>query len=117
MNTVTKLYRVAESSSLVLRLTVGHGQPAVTDVSLENKELVRRAEGNLELPIPGSGAELKGKKLLCTTIVTDIRKETDQTSVTYELLGGQSVFRHSLEETSTGDGSVVFFTATFILHG
>ncbi|MFH1861807.1 MAG: hypothetical protein ABH878_03245, partial [bacterium] len=61
----------------------------------------------------GKGSNLIGKVLNCTTTVTDIVPETNDTSITYELTGGIDPFRQTLQTTAPRAGGVIFYTAQF----
>lgn len=113
MNTsLSKLYRVGKGDKVTLKITIGYAQVGTTTVNLGSNKLVSDQKNTFELPI-GSGEDLNGKTLYCSTIVADIQKETNQTSVTYELTGGPQGFKQTLQESVENEGAVVFYTATF----
>ena len=117
MNTVlSKFYRIRAEDTVKLKITIGHGQTGVTSVNLGKERIVTGHQNTLELTIPGRGTNLSGKKLFCTTTVADVRTETNETSVTYELLGGITSFRQAMQETVENEGDVVFYTATFLFY-
>lgn len=115
-NSLTKLYQVPNSDQEVkLAVRIGHAQLGMTTVSLGTRQLASNHRGTLEVTV-GKGADLNGAQLFCVTTVTDVRTETNQTSVTYELQGGTHTFQETLQETVSNEGDVVFYTAVFHFH-
>lgn len=110
---LSKFYRVRNEDTVTLKITIGHGQVGTTSVNLAGKDLVSGHKNSLNLPIPDPGKELNGKTLFCSTIVADVRTETSETSVTYELKGGVNPFKQMLQESVDSEGDVVFYAATF----
>lgn len=110
---LSKFCRVRSEDTVTLKITIGHGQVGTTSVNLAEKELVSGHKNTLELTIPSTGEGLNGKTLYCSTIVADIRTETNETSITYELTGGVKPFKQALQESVDSHGDVVFYTATF----
>ena len=111
---LSKFYQVREEDTVTLKVTIGHAQHAVTAVYLGKDQIVPGHRNSLELSIPGSGRELNGKTLYCTTVVADVRTETNETSVTFELIGGVKPFKQTLQESVQSEGEVVFYAATFL---
>lgn len=114
---LSKFYRVRDEDSVTLKITIGHGQVGITSVNLGKERIESDHQNTLELKIPGKGKDLKSKKLFCSTIVADVRTETNATSVTYELIGGVKPFKQTLQETVESEGDVVFYVATFLFYG
>lgn len=106
-------YAVADGP-MRLSVLVGERQFGSSMVFL-NDELI--ANGIIdELPV-GNGKKLDGSALVVYTLVTDVRDNTDDMSVTWILNGGA----HRLSATKTGSASKKFgsqmFKAVFHLMG
>lgn len=109
--TLTAAYPVA-TGPVTLRVMVGEGQLGSSLVTLGKTELASGAIAFLSL---GSGALLRGKTLRVTTMVTDVQRMTNRTSVTYVLQGGPSDREYRLEQPVADQGDSVDYTATFRL--
>lgn len=114
---LSKFYQVRDEDSVTFKITIGHGQVGITSVNLGKERIKSDYQNTLELTIPEKGKDLKGKKLFCSTIVADVRTETNETSVTYELTGGAKPFKQTLQESVESEGDVVFYVATFLFYG
>jgi hypothetical protein len=114
---LSKFYRVRDDDTGRLKIIIGHGQIGKTSVSLDRNDLAVNEQGTVDLTIPGSGRDLKGRTLFCSTIVADVRTETNKTSVIYELTGGVANFEETLQESVDTEGGVMFYTATFRFYG
>ncbi len=113
--TVTKAYQLKKDGThLKLAVTIGDAQKGVTSVTIGTKSLVSNQEGEISIDI-GADNDVAGQTLYCSTTVTDIRSETKQTDVTYQLTGGVSNFQQTLNESVANLGDVVFYGATFFL--
>ncbi len=113
---LSKFYKVRGDDTVTLKINIGHAQVGTTTVNLGLQQLVSGHKDSLSLTLPGTGTDLDGKTLFCSTIVADVRSETNQTSVTYEITGGVSDFKQTLQESVTSNGDVIFYTATFRFH-
>ncbi len=110
---LSKFYRIRNTDLIKLSITIGNGQVGTTYVHLGADQVVAGQKNTFNITLPGTGQELNGKTLYCTTVVADIQTITNETSVTYELTGGVVSFKQTLQETVAGDGDVVFYTAAF----
>jgi len=111
---ITKIYRVIDGDDHVyLTINIGHAQPGVTSIFLAGKELKSGIKSDIDKLDLGPGKELKSKTLYCTTTVTDIRPETNQTSVKYELTGGLKKFENKYSESVDNDGETISYMASF----
>jgi hypothetical protein len=89
-----------------LTVIVGERQFGSSMVFLDDELM---ANGDIdELPI-GNGGKLNGRTLVVYTLVTDIRDNTDEMSVTWILTGGG----HKLNETETGAPAKKFGSQMF----
>jgi hypothetical protein len=116
-----KFYDVIRDRGVTLRITVGHAQVGATQASINQRPLVSeditkdriKAAGRSEWVLPlGAGAVLDGQLLVATTVVADVRAETDETQVNYELTGGVQDFKFSLQESVDQPGGIVVYTLT-----
>jgi GTP cyclohydrolase III len=114
--TLSKFYQVRDEEKVKLKITIGYGQIGTTSVNLGKNKIISDHENTLEETTLGSGKELVSKKLFCSTIVADVRTETNETSVTYELIGGVKPFKQTLQESVESEGDVVFYIATFLFY-
>jgi len=113
--TLTKAYQLKKDGTpLTFTVTIGDAQKGVTSVTLGTSSLVSNQEGDVSLNI-GADNNVAGQTLYCSTTVADIRSETKQTDVTYQLTGGVSDFQQTLNESVANLGDVVFYGATFFL--
>jgi len=67
------------------------------------------ANGEIEDVSLGDGDKLEGKTLVVYTLVTDIRSDSDDMSVTWILIGGG----HRLTATETGEAAKKFGSQMF----
>ncbi|MGE5811696.1 MAG: hypothetical protein ACM339_09355 [Ignavibacteria bacterium] len=112
-NSLTKAYQLhKDDTELKLTIAIGEGQLGVTSVNLENDLIVNNETGTVE-KIIGKCIELIGKSLYCSSTVTDIRTETNKTSITYRLEGGINFYENTLQETVNNEGDVVRYNASF----
>jgi hypothetical protein len=89
-----------------LTVVVGERQFGSSMVFLDDDMI---ANGVIEeLPL-GNGGKIEGKTLTVYTLVTDIRSNTDEMSVTWLFTGGA----HRLSETETGSASKKFGSQMF----
>jgi hypothetical protein len=113
MSTVlSKFFRVRPEDQIFLKITIGHAQIGTTMVSLAGEQLASDQRDSFKIALPKDGKELAGKSLFCSTIVTDVRSETNQTSVTYELIGGENPWKQTLSETVESENDSIFYVAT-----
>ncbi|HVO72510.1 MAG TPA: hypothetical protein VMT35_00690 [Ignavibacteriaceae bacterium] len=110
---MTKTYQLRkDEGEIKLTIIIGEAQLGVTSVSLENDLIVNNETGKIEKVI-GRGNALIGKSLFCGSTVTDVRTETNKTSITYRLEGGVSTYENTLQETVNTEGAVIRYNATF----
>jgi hypothetical protein len=109
--TLTKVYRVRKNDVVILRISIGFAQVGVTTVFLDNEMLAENRRNSFEVKLNKPGESLGGKTLMCSTIVTDVRRETNETSVTYELIGGVIAQKHTLQDSVESEGDVIIYVA------
>jgi hypothetical protein len=111
---LVKNYGLIGNGSVVkIKIDIGFGQLGVTKINLGDNTIVDNTQGSFE-KVVGIDTELKGKKLFCVTTVTDVRNETNNTSVDYLLTGGIKAYSNSLQESVNSQGEVLFYTSMFI---
>jgi uncharacterized protein with LGFP repeats len=112
-NTLSKAYQVPkDETEIKLTVSIGEAQLGVTSVNLENDLIVNNQVGTVRIII-GRAETLAGKSLYCSSTVTDVRTETNRTSITYMLEGGPNVYENTLQETVNNEGDVVRYNASF----
>jgi hypothetical protein len=79
-------HEVRDSVPVFLTILIGEGQMGFSTVFLDQEKQAARREVR-RLPL-GDGAEARGKVLVVSTTVVDIRGEHDRTSVTVQLSDG-----------------------------
>lgn len=115
-----KLYRVKKSKAPIeVGVRVLHSQVGATAVRIGTRTpLNDDADGDPDRWksewrfSPGTGQEVAGKLLFITTAVTDVRKETDKTGVSYQFAGGVDSFNCTLEAAVDEAGGVVIYQLT-----
>ena len=110
--TLYKTYNIPKDCTITLTVTIGYGQKGDTQVYLDGKTLCQYTD-TFTHNIPNKGSELDNKILFCSTIVADIQKGTNETSVIYELSGGVNTYKQILQESVDSDGDVKFYVAYF----
>ncbi|MDQ1327868.1 MAG: hypothetical protein QG641_1152 [Candidatus Poribacteria bacterium] len=110
--TLYKTYNIPKDCIITLTVTIGNGQRSNTQVYLDGKTLCQYTD-SFEHDIPNKDSELDNKILFCSTIVADIQKGTNETSVTYELSDGVNTYRQILRESVDFEGDVKFYVAYF----
>ncbi len=109
--TQSVFYRLGDLAATVhLRLVIGQAQKGATVVQIGGVMLASSNQDVVEVEL-GTGAELRGKKVFCTTVVTDINPQTNLTSVTWEISGGLAAFTRTCTETLDHDGDSVLYVA------
>ena len=110
---ISKSYSVRKDSQVTLKLTIGNGQKATTTITLDSVEIVKDEKNSFEFVLHELGEKLKGKVLYCVTMVSDFVPETNETSVTYEMTGGRSDFKITLNESVDMEAGKVHYVASF----
>ncbi len=111
--TITRLYQVKANQNVNLKISIGFRQLGVTNVYLEGDKIVDGKQGKVEKDL-GEGSALRGKMLRCSTMVQDVRGETNKTSVGYELTGGNRPYDEKSQKVVSKNGEVVWYSALFI---
>jgi hypothetical protein len=110
--TLSKFIKVHPGEQLYLKITIGNGQTGVSSVNLSGLQLVSEQKDTFKIALPVDAPGLAGKCLYCSTIVTDIRPETNNTSVVYELYGNETSWKQTLGETVQAENDSLFYVAT-----
>jgi hypothetical protein len=112
--TKTEFYKVKPNTPITLSVTIGDAQVGGTAVTWKGG-LVGSGGEVSNLPIGGSGQDLRNTILDCTTTVMDVNPDTNSTDVTYTLKGGQAdqQFPYSAEVSVAGGRAI--YAVTFRL--
>lgn len=98
--------------NVTLTVFIGDGQIGGSSVRLDGQLI--GDPGEIKDLLIGKGRALVGKKLLVKTLVSDDSDDTDWTSVTYTLTGGDPntpiTARHKVETSGNG----VIYRTTFV---
>ncbi|HEX6574136.1 MAG TPA: hypothetical protein VF042_04125 [Gemmatimonadaceae bacterium] len=97
---------VVSDGPIRLTVVVGERQFGSSLVFVNDDEIANGGIADLSL---GDGEKLEGKTLTVYTIVTDVRTDTDDMSVTWILIGGG----HRLTSTATGAPAKKFGSQMF----
>jgi hypothetical protein len=104
---INKSFPTTPGQRIAFKVQVGDGQIGSSLVTLPDRQPIRRRDC-FELDL-GLGENLAGKKLLCTTVVTDIRDETDSTSVEMEVTDGLISVSDQRSEDAAEPGGMVSY--------
>lgn len=108
MPTRLEKYLIQDDSPVTLNALVGNAQLGSVSVHLANALL---AHGPVIQSLPlGSGNALKGKRLVISSIVLDVRPETDSTSLTVSLSGAGGTESWLDSEKAAPGGVVSYIT-------
>jgi hypothetical protein len=111
--TATRLYKIGNNAPIYLTVTIGDNQVGGTSVIFDGQS-IGPANGTIDkLQIGSSGDNLQFKLLLCTTNIKDINTETNQTSVTYTLTGGEEPQDFPFTIDTTQNGGLAMYSITF----
>lgn len=94
--------------NVTLKVHIGDGQMASSVVRLQGGS-PETHENSFQKDL-GPGSDLAGKRLLCSTLVTDVRDETDRTSVRVVVTDGATTVDESREEVAGDVGVVTYAT-------
>jgi len=114
VNSINQDYKVIDSNDITLSLVIGEEQAGWFAVFLDGEFLVdgKTKIQNFSL---GNGSDIKSKTLLIRATVLDINPDTNRTSVTYSLSGGESNLTITAEMTVDNDNDPAFYSAEFKL--
>jgi hypothetical protein len=100
-----------KDSDVSLRVTIGEAQAGATSVFLGRDQMA----GGPQAWALGAGTALRGKILVVSTVVVDVRPETDRTSVTLQLKNGDSESSWTDTENAPTGGAVPYlFVVSFV---
>ena len=111
--TTNETYSVG-TADVFLSLAIGEGQFGTSDVTIGATNVLRSSGSIGRLRI-GSGANVKGKTLKVTSVVSDVSTMTDKMSVTYQLSGGEASKAITARGKVNRAGAMLIFDATFAL--
>lgn len=86
--TASEIYRVKDGFHLALDIVVGEGQPGGSSV-IWLTEILDFPPKSWPYVLATDGGTVRTKTLHCTTRVRDVNPNSNRTSVTYKLSGGE----------------------------
>lgn len=105
-NIVTEIKITAPNEDCKLTVTFGDGQKGHSSLKTINGKYITGKVENLNI---GHGEQLKGKKMLISSIVTDVNPHTNWMSVTY-FINGSAI--KSLQHHIESDNGSLYCTTT-----
>lgn len=111
-HTISQSYQVKESEDITLSIIAGEEQAGWFAVFLDGKFLTHEKTKLTNYSL-GKGSTIKSKTLTITTTVIDINPNTNRTSVTYFLNGGNSNLEITSEITVNHDNNPAYYDAKF----
>jgi len=108
----TALYAVQQNSPVQLAIEIGDEQVGGTSILWQGQ--IREIPGNGGDRFGSKGEDLRHQILHCVTTVRDINKQTNRTSVTYTLSGGQATQRFPYTVEVPKEGEYAQYTIDFI---
>lgn len=99
-----------DAAVVKLRIVIGQAQKGATSVHRGGTLIVSTNDDVVDVDL-GTGAAVRGQKFYCATVVTDVNPQTNLTSVTWELTGGDRIFAKACTETLDHDGDSVLYVA------
>jgi hypothetical protein len=93
--------------------TGAEGQGSLTTIKINRKTIVRDIAGSMTEPLLiGKSNDLRGSILRVKTIISDLSKKTDDTSIRINITGGVQDYINKVEKTVGAEGESVLYTAT-----
>ena len=108
----TQVYRVGNSTSVTLQVSYGDGQPGGTS-TVWNGGIVDVPPGQA-VTFHRGGAPLGGTILFCKSNVLDESRDTNRTSVTYHLSGGEAYQDFPYAQTVPNQGDLAEYAVNFV---
>ena len=111
--TLDTVYLIDGSNrEVTLEIIIGApGQTAVTDIILQDNNIVKGKKGSIkEFPL-GTNKALNGKKIFITTVVTDTARDTNNTEEIIRLRGGLMFIEYKLFKIVKEEGDSAIFTS------
>lgn len=106
---LNKFYIVKPDKPVEFQVEIGFGQRAESSVYLNDKKIGDVWRDSFSLVVSKTGKDIKRQILHCTTMVTDERVETNETSVTFHLKGGRKEIKETLQSAVEKQGDVKFY--------
>ncbi len=109
----TKFYTVRPNRQIFLEVEIGDGQVGGTAMQLNGATIPTNPIG--ETPIGAPGQDLRRSILQVVTTVKDQNTQTNRTSVSHQLRGGESDMTFPFEVSVKADGGVARYFITYVL--
>jgi len=105
-------YQVKATSQVTVTVDIGSFQAGGTSYSWRGQRVLGQPNFT-DHPVNGPGQPISGTTMHCLTKVTDMRDDTNQTSVTYTLKGGvrERSYPYGIEAPEDG---MVNYQVTFV---
>lgn len=110
MPVLAKTLRIKAGRKVELKIEIGHAQIATSIVTVGNKERIEKRRDSFSLDL---GAGLPDKTVTCSTMVQDVRQETNHTSVTYTVSNAGTEFCETLDGEARSEGDIVSYVVRF----
>ena len=108
MPTATATYAVSDNDQVVVDVLVGDAQPGGSTVFLGTVQLITGGVTLTNVPI-GKGSDIRGKKLVVATEVTDKSPDTDRTSTQITVKGGAAPKTIGQAQVAAKKGEIVSY--------
>ena len=105
---INSRFDVTPGKRVTLRIDIGNGQIASSIINIPGRQPTRRRD-SFELDL-GEGESLRGKKVICSTIVTDVMPSTNRTSLRARVDDGVTSVDESRNEEAEENGVVTYAT-------
>lgn len=107
-----EFYKVKPRTPVTLSIIIGDDQVGGSEVIWKDRSL---ASGRVDgLTVGQAGDELRGTELECTTTVRDVNPATNNTSVTYRLVGGEPSPQEFLKHAVSQPGGRAVYAMSFL---
>ncbi|MGH7341278.1 MAG: hypothetical protein ACREKH_12385 [Candidatus Rokuibacteriota bacterium] len=104
---IDKFFATTTGKNVQLGVVIGQAQLAASVIKVPGREPIRRDDSfTLDL---GPGEQLAGKMLVCSTLVTDRRDETNDTSISMKVSDGVTALEASRQEAAKRNGGSVTY--------
>ena len=107
-------YVVRQHTPIRLKVRIGDRQAGGTAVTLDGSPVSLDSAGEGLIGRPGQN--LRGSVLVCLTVVKDVNPDTNNTSVTHQLVGGEVDKEFSYAASVPADGATEIYMITYFMN-
>ncbi|GAA4316996.1 hypothetical protein GCM10023149_14330 [Mucilaginibacter gynuensis] len=105
------------NGEVIIDLIIGAmGQSGISIIKLDSVVLADEIIGSLVGFVIGTNKEVENKFLTVTTIITDVSKDSDVTSLDFAIKGGNQPFKAKMERAVQGEGDSVAYDIDIFFH-